>query len=228
MINHKRFMQNGFTIVEIMISIFVIGVLATIVTTGYAGYKENTIKAQIATTSDAYVKSLKTYTLEYNSFPKVSTCLPTGAKCCSSIATSVTAVSCGTNTEIAGTNIWATDTTDAKITKYINNQAPTFPVVATFTDCINGLMSNGPCKSTSTLTNVGPAYIANQTGSKYTSDEASVANKGFLVYYVGPTYTCESTDVMTLSSGKLVFNSSATYTRSTTNYRECIVGIKST
>ncbi len=228
MISHKHFLQKGFTIVEVIVVIFVLGILATIITLSYDGYQENVDKTQIATSADAYVKSMRTYALEYNSFPKVSTCLPTGAKCCSSIATNVTAVSCGTNTEIAGTNIWATDTTDAKITKYINNQAPTFPVFATFTDCITGIMSNGPCKSTSTLTNVGPAYIANQTGSKYTSDEASVSNKGFLVYYVGPTYTCESTDVMTLSGGKLVFNSSATYTRQTSTYRECIIGIKST
>jgi prepilin-type N-terminal cleavage/methylation domain-containing protein len=225
MINHKHFLPKGFTLVEMLIVLCVIGILTTIVTIGYAGYRDNAVKAQISTTADAYVKSLKTYALEYNSFPKVSTCLPSGAKCCASNVADLPAVYCGTNAEAAGVHNWATDSTDVKITKYINNQAPTFPVVNTFPDCVAGIMDVGsPCKPTASIPVVGPAYISNQTGSKYTSDEPSLAGKGFLIYYIGPTYPCGSANVMTLSGNKLVFNSGATYTRSTSAYRECIIG----
>lgn len=227
MINHKRFPQKGFTLVEMLVILCVIGIIASIATVGYSSYKQNVIKTQISTSADAYTKSVKTYALEYNSFPRYSTCLPTGAKCCASNDTDLPSVYCATNTEAAGSHNWATDNLDAKLTKYINNQAPSFPVVSTFPNCVAGFMDVGsPCKATSTITNVGPAYISNQPGSKYTSDAPSVSGKGFLIYYVGPTYTCGSSDIMTLSGNKLVFNSSATYTRSTANYRECIIGIR--
>ncbi len=227
MINHKYFLQRGFTLVEMLIIICVIGIIATIATIGYSGYKQNVVKAQITTSADAYAKSIKAYALEFNSFPRYSTCLPTGSKCCASNSDELPAVYCATNTEAAGDHNWATDNTDAKITKYINNQAPSFPVVSTFPNCVAGFMDVGsPCKPTSSITNVGPAYVSNQPGSKYTSDAPSLAGKGFLIYYIGPTYPCGSADVMTLSGSKLVFNSSATYTRSTANYRECIIGIR--
>lgn len=228
MISHKHFLQKGFTLVEMLIILCVIGIIAGIVTIGYASYKENVLKTQIVASADAYTKSIKTYSLEYNSFPKVSTCLPAGAKCCASNDTDLPAVYCATNTEAAGSHNWATDNTDVKLTKYINNQAPTFPVVGTFPDCVTGFMDVGaPCKPTSSLKTVGPAYLSNQAGGKYVSDEPSLKNKGFLIYYISPKYPCGSSDVMTLSAGKLVFNSSATYTRNTSTYRECIIGIRS-
>lgn len=227
MIKHKHLPRKGFTLVEMLIILCVIGIIATITTIGYAGYKQNVVRTQISTSADAYAKSIKGYALEYNSFPKVSTCLPADAVCCTSNYDTLPAVYCGKNPDASGDHNWVTDTTDTKITKYINNQAPTFPVVSTFPDCVAGFMDVGsPCKPTSSLPTVGPAYISNQTGSKYTSDAPSLAGKGFLIYYIGPTYTCGSSDIMTLSGTKLVFNSSATYTRSTANYRECIIGIR--
>lgn len=228
MIKHKLFTQKAFTLVEVIIVMCVLGILAGIAITGYAGYRENIDKTQIANAADAYSKSIKSYALEYEAFPKDSTCLPQGAKCCTSWDQSLPEVYCITNPEAGGDHNWSTTTTDAKISKYINNSAPKFPTVRTFTDCVSGFMDNlGPCKSSSTVPVVGPAYISNVADGKYTSTDPSLTGKGFLIYYIATNMPCGSKDVMTLSGSNLVFNSSATYTRQTSTYRECIIGIRS-
>lgn len=224
---HKITTQKGFTIIEIIVTITVLGILATIVVIGYSGYRENVEKAQIAATADAYSKSIKGYALEHRFFPKYSTCLPAGAKCCTSLDSDLPAVYCANNVEIDGSHNWAMDDTDVKITKYINGNPPTLPVVSGFPDCVTGFMEvNAPCKPTASLPNVGIAFLTNQPGGKYTSNEPSLENKGFLIYYVSPKMPCGSKDIMTYASGNLSFNSSATYTRQTSVYRECIIGLK--
>lgn len=227
MIKHKHFLEKGFTLVELIIVIVVLSILASILIINYDGYLDRADQTQISTTADAYTKSIKAYALEFGAFPQVSTCLPANAKCCTSNAVDIPAVYCAKNSELGGIHNWATDNTDVKLTKYVNSNTPKFPVVQGFTDCVSGFMDNvGPCKPTSSIPVVGPAYISNVTGSKYTSNEPTTKGKGFLVYYVSPTLDCGSKDVMTLVAGPtLVFNSSAKYTRQTSAYRECIIGI---
>lgn len=206
----------------------VISILATIIYGGYTAYQTNAYKTQIANAVDSYSKSLKAYSLENRSYPKVSTCLPAGAKCCTSWDQSLPEVYCIKNPEAGGDHNWSTDTTDAKISKYIHSNAPAFPTVNTFTDCVDGFMDNlGPCKKSSSIPLVGLAYISNVPGGKYTSNDPSLTNKGFLIYYIANNMPCGSKNVMTLSGSNLVFNSSATYTRQTSTYRECIIGLRS-
>lgn len=217
--------SRGFTLVELMVTISVIVILAAVVVIGYDAYIDRIDQTNISTTIDAYQKSLKAYALEKNSYPQVSTCLPKGAKCCTSAGDSLPDVFCATNAEVGGAHNWATDSTDTDITKYINGTTPAFPTVSSFTNCTSGFMSNGPCKPAGSITYVGPAFISNTGTSKYWSTDPTA--KGFLVYYIDPKFTCGSKDVMTVSSSSnLIFNSSATYTRATSSYRECIVGIR--
>ncbi len=219
MTKHRLFGNKGFTLVEAMIILMVIGVLASIIYVGFNGYRENVLKTQIATATEAFQSSLKTYAQEKERFPLVSTCLPLDTKCCSSTASTPTTVYCGTDVELG----WDILSEAAAVNKYINNQPPTLPVVPTFTNCVAGIMSNGPCKSNGSI-KTGFTYVVNIPGSIYTSTNSSV--KAMLVYYVGPTYTCNSRDVMTLSGSNLSINSSAQYSRSTADYRECIIAIK--
>ncbi len=228
--NHKHKKKQAFTLVEVLISISIIGILAAIVTFSYQSFVTNARQTQINNAVDAYQKSLKAYALEYGSYPKESFCVPSGAtKCCASHNFDPTTVWCASSAQAVGDHNWQTGA-DAKVSKYVNSNAPSFPAVASFPDCTSGIMTNGPCKPTSSIPAASIAYVSNVTGtpnSNYTSTETSLKGKGFLIYYIDKKYTCGSADVMTLTVGQdLVFNSSAKYTREASTYRECIVGLR--
>lgn len=226
MINHKLFNDRGFTLVELLVMLLVLGIIISIVTIGYVGYRENVYKTQIYNTVDTYKKAIKAYSLEHKSYPKLSTCLPHNSTCCTSNYDNPSTVYCGTNTEAGAIhNIDITGKTGSDISKYIPNQTPKLPVFTQFVDCVSGFTSNGPCKPSATIPDIGVFYISNVNGSKYTSTEPSLKDKGFLIYYVSTIYSCSSDKLMKLSGANLVFDNSAIYTRQTSTYRECIVGL---
>ncbi len=226
MINHKHLYSRGFTLIEIVIALLVLGVLISIITIGYKGYRENVYKTQIINTVDTYKKAIRAYSLEHKTYPKLSTCLPHNSTCCTSNYDDPAYVYCGTNTEAGAVhNVDITGKTGTDVSKYIPNQTPQFPPFTQFADCMTGLTSNGPCKPSAAVQNVGVFYISNVHGSKYTSTDPSLKDKGFLVYYVSNNYTCNSENIMKLSGSNLVFDDDATYTRQTSTYRECIVGL---
>lgn len=226
MIKHKRLTDKGFTLIEVLVMLLVIGILTSIITIGYKGYRENVYKTQIINSVDTYKKAIKAYALEHKSYPKLSTCLPHNSTCCTSNYDDPTYVYCGTNTQAGSVhNVDITGKTGTDISKYIPNQTPQFPTFAQFSDCVSGFISNGPCKPSTAVPNVGVFYISNVHGSKYTSTDPSLKDKGFLVYYVSNAFTCNSDRLMRLSGTNLVFDNSATYTRQTSTYRECIVGL---
>lgn len=219
----KLFKNSGFTIVEVLVIISVIAILASLANVGYIAYIQNANKSAISTTAHAYQSSLKSYTLEANTYPKVPFCLPGGSKCCYSSSVSPAAVSCGTDAESG----WSAGSLASAVSKYVSGNPPKLPIFSKFIDCTGGLMSNGPCKATASIPVLGMTYIPNISGALYTSTDTSA--KGFLIYYVDIIYTCNSGSVMTLSAGNLSFNSSAQYTREKTPapaYRECIIGVR--
>lgn len=227
MIKRKLLQPRGFTLVEILVMISVVTILSSIIYAGYTAYQRNAYKTQIYSTVDSYEKSLKAYSLEKRSYPTLSSCLPHNSTCCTSEVNTPSTVYCGTNQDSGGShNIDTTPKTGTEISKYIHGQVPKLPTFTTFTNCVTGLSSNGPCKASAAVPNVGVAYVSNVLGSKYTSNESSLTRKGFLIYYVSTSYECGSDSVMTLSGTNLVFNSSATYTRQTSTYRECIIGLR--
>lgn len=217
-------LTRGFTLVEIMVSVVVIVILASIVILSYDAYIDNADLSNINTSVDAYSKSLKSYANEYNAFPKNSTCLPKGSKCCTTSIDGGSTVYCLKSSEYSGYN-WST-ANDDKIAKYVNNNPPSFPTVDAWGECQTGFMSWGPCKAGTAVPQVGITYIANQSGSNYTSTEPSVVGKGFLVYFTDPKFKCDSTNLMKASGTNLVFDSTVSYTTQTSDYRQCIVGIR--
>ena len=70
--------QTGFTIVELLIVIVVIGILAVITIVAYAGVQKRAEYATIANLADAGIKALEMYKHEYGSYPTTSFCFGVG------------------------------------------------------------------------------------------------------------------------------------------------------
>lgn len=67
--------KRGFTIVELLIVIVVIGVLAAIVIVAYNGMQTRAKNAKTVSAATAWVKALKLYNAQWNSWPSEYSCL---------------------------------------------------------------------------------------------------------------------------------------------------------
>lgn len=65
-------MRRGFTIVELIIVIVVIGILAAISLVAYNGIQDRAREAKLAAAADAYEKLLHIYRSQYGTFPIVT------------------------------------------------------------------------------------------------------------------------------------------------------------
>lgn len=76
---HKRLVSGGFTIVELLIVIVVIGILFSVTTVTYAGIQNNAYNAQIKSTVRAYQNALTTYVALNGTYPPVPSQATPGA-----------------------------------------------------------------------------------------------------------------------------------------------------
>lgn len=67
--------QKGFTIVELLIVIVVIGILAAITIVAYNGIQQRSRNAQVISGVQAYVKALKSYEVVNSAYPANAGCL---------------------------------------------------------------------------------------------------------------------------------------------------------
>lgn len=65
----RRFRYTGFTIVELLVVVVVIGVLASIVTLGYTGITQRANNAQTISAVTSHIKALQQYATDFNSWP---------------------------------------------------------------------------------------------------------------------------------------------------------------
>jgi prepilin-type N-terminal cleavage/methylation domain-containing protein len=70
--------DKGFTIVELLIVIVVIGILAAIVMNSYSNVQNQAMNTQTVVAVRDYVKYLKVYAEDNGGFPTVKSCLGTG------------------------------------------------------------------------------------------------------------------------------------------------------
>lgn len=63
-------LSHGFTIIEILIVIVVLGILAAIVFTGYRGVKERAYNARVIEGARQYTDAIKSYRAIYRTYPK--------------------------------------------------------------------------------------------------------------------------------------------------------------
>ena len=64
---HKQ--QKGFTIVELLIVVVVIGILAAIVTVAYTGITQKAYNTKVVAGANAYLKAFSLYKAAYGSYP---------------------------------------------------------------------------------------------------------------------------------------------------------------
>lgn len=74
MITKKR-KRSGFTIVELLVVIVVIGVLAAITIVAYNGIQERAQSASVISRAEAYIKGLKIWEAELGSYPDTFSCI---------------------------------------------------------------------------------------------------------------------------------------------------------
>jgi prepilin-type N-terminal cleavage/methylation domain-containing protein len=70
--------QTGFTIVELLIVIVVIGILAAITIVAYNGIQQRARNAQVIAGVDTYYKALRSYHAVNSAYPAVTGCLGDG------------------------------------------------------------------------------------------------------------------------------------------------------
>jgi prepilin-type N-terminal cleavage/methylation domain-containing protein len=70
--------QKGFTIVELLIVIVVIGILAVITITAYNGFQQRATNEKTTQAFAAWIKSMKLYKADKGQWPPFASCLGTG------------------------------------------------------------------------------------------------------------------------------------------------------
>lgn len=84
MVKNNSSQKSGFTIVELLIVIVVIGILAAITIVAYNGIQNRANNTKTIKAVDAYVTALHLYKVDNDNYPDVSSCLGvgyTGARC---------------------------------------------------------------------------------------------------------------------------------------------------
>tara|TARA_B100001245_G_scaffold17776_1_gene11733 strand:+ start:1566 stop:2213 length:648 start_codon:yes stop_codon:yes gene_type:complete len=78
--SYNRFMRkstSGFTIVELLIVVVVIGILAAIVIVAYNGITQEAKNSKTVSAVNTYLKALRLYEVEKGSLPNINSCLGT-------------------------------------------------------------------------------------------------------------------------------------------------------
>jgi general secretion pathway protein G len=70
--------QTGFTIVELLIVIVVIGILAAITIVAFNGIQNRANNLKVVSIVESYVTALRTYAVDHGSYPTMTSCLGTG------------------------------------------------------------------------------------------------------------------------------------------------------
>ena len=83
MINRLRKNQKGFTLIELMIVVAIIGILAAVAIPAFMDYMKKGKRSEAELNLNAIGKSGKTYYVENSQFPQTAAALTPAAACCS-------------------------------------------------------------------------------------------------------------------------------------------------
>lgn len=213
----KKVQHNGFTIVELLVSIVIIGILATIVYLSYDGYERRAQTSKIASVANTYQDAINAVARENDQTPSqadptTASCLSSDTStCCVFTPSGSNQIFCGTNANLTS-NGYQSSEAYTEVNKHLPNTQPRLPanVNNSLTACGGSGFSASPCKTNE----IG--YISTPTGD---------SPKGALVYYLSSLYECGSNDVLVYNSGTYSY-SPQKYSRQTSAFTECIIGIR--
>lgn len=114
MTNKPSIRQSGFTIVELLIVIVVIGVLAAITIVAFNGIQQRAENTKTKAGAQAYIKALRMYAVETGAYPTVTACIGEGYNYNGELN------KCGGNI-----SVFTNATFDAALQKYFNGSKPT-------------------------------------------------------------------------------------------------------
>jgi len=227
---YKRYrFSSGFTIVELLVVIAVIGILVGIVTLGYSAYTKNAQQSKVTTVVRTYQDALNGVIFEKDLSPSQEAvgglnfaCLFSNTSaCCYAGIPPPQQMVCGNNTELNGLG-YNTLATYNTIKKYLPSNPPKLPKISSagFEACGAIVARDSPCDTQ----DVG--YIPIVQGGTGTS-------KGVLSYYLPVNFDCGVPDVLTYTyapTGDFLKPTTDKYTRRVTatspQFTECLVAIK--
>lgn len=249
---HKMWAQKGFTVVELIVIVLIIGILSAIVYTSYENYEKRAEATQINTTVRSFVDAMRGgVSFEEGLTPTESqfyeysvnsrgACLSSNTKrCCFYLSLNPASGSpapryhtiCGTNQEFINVLLQSSNEAYTVTEKQLDEEMPSLPPYTKY-----GSLPS--CEDTGYITSPGfnlpcytneIAYILNVTQEE--NGTPLVTNKGVIVYYLPPDHTeCHHNDVLTYASGVVFRYSGAAYTQRSTSgtsqYTMCMIGIR--
>lgn len=235
---HKLFdNRSGFTIVELLVVVSIIGVISALVVVSYSVYRKNAENAQAATDISAYQSAVSTTVNENGfvatGFAVLNACISStsdASVCCflSDVNGSGTITyTCSNNTTIGNfsgyTVAYTASTVSSWVRTYLKNLPPSLPANSKVAACATP----------------GATYVTTLACSTrevglvvYIMSDGSI--KSFLHYYLPSTIDCQSSNVATVStsSGGMLGISydgakyTARITTGATPFTFCVVGIQ--
>ncbi len=235
---HKLLQQkSGFSLVELLVVVAIMGIIATLVITANIYYRKNVERSQIATAVQSYQGAVTSTTNEDKlvapGFAEVKSCLSSStdtSPCC--LITQVTGTNlfygCTNNTIIGNFVGYGLSYTASNVSSWVKKYISTTPPAA-LPKSSNAIA----CTTAIAATNDNlPCTNQEITLRSYIMADGSV--KSYLEYFLPPTTNCESKDVATVTSFSSsminVSYNNAKYTdRLTTGsapFTFCMVGIR--
>ncbi|MDO8335811.1 MAG: prepilin-type N-terminal cleavage/methylation domain-containing protein [Candidatus Saccharibacteria bacterium] len=186
MYKSSNFYSKGFTIVELLIVIVIIGILAALIIIGYNGIQERAESTKVISNAKAFIKGLNALYTETGTIPQGSTTTGGGYGTCIAPASAVTGGTCPTSDNWWGPTAW--DST-------LNQQILNYSGVKNFE---LGKWCNNPKGSM--------WYQSNYYGD----------NRAILQYCVGPNTDCGIPGVLSQPYSEMTLSDAAYTTRTST------------
>lgn len=180
--------QRGFTIVELLIVVVIIGILAALVIVSYNGIQERANSTKTIATAKAFIKGLNALYIDTGVVPQGSTTTGGGYGTCIAPASAVSGGTCPSSDGWWGPTAW--DST-------LNQQILTYSGVKNY--------------------ELGK-WCSNPVGSMWYHSNYYGDNRAILQYCVGPNTDCGLPDVLSPPESEMVLsgakytNRSSTYT----------------
>lgn len=231
----KKFKDSGFTVIELLVSMVVIGILATIVYLSYEGYERRAQTSQIASAVATYQDAIGTgVILETDTTPSqaysedtdfLASCISSNTERCCFYHRFWQQSICGNNAELMANGFIDTNYAYDEVSKHLSGDGrPDIP---------NLTYGYPTCSSYQAVAGTTPPCSSGEIA--YTSGLYDGAlEKGYIQYYLPSSFEncgAQSKDILSITGGGWTLQyQNQIYTQritsGSTQFTHCIVGIR--